>query len=208
MNFFARQSIAFNNDKARSCGALLGIVQGILADGELNDTEVHYLRSWLENNPTVGLEWPGNALVAAIDRALSDNHLSADEREHLIDVLQRLIGGTLEELAESTHVTELALDEVEAVTFEQRTFCLTGEFCFGTRAQCERAIQERGGLVTRSITKKLHYLVVGGLGSVEWKHGSFGTKIHKAMQYKLEGLPILIVHEDPFAAALMLGRTT
>ena len=48
--------------------------------------------------------------------------------------------------------------------------------------------------------------MIGGLGSTEWKHGSFGTKVHKAMQYKQSGVPIQIVHEDPFAAALMEGR--
>lgn len=43
------------------------------------------------------------------------------------------------------------------------------------------------------MTKKLDYLVVGGLGSLEWKHGSFGTKIEKAMQHKRAGVPLFIV---------------
>jgi hypothetical protein len=52
------------------------------------------------------------------------------------------------------------------------------------------------------LNKKLTYLIVGGLGSPEWKHGSFGTKIEKAMQYKRQGLGIMIVHEDNWAQSL------
>jgi hypothetical protein len=44
--------------------------------------------------------------------------------------------------------------------------------------------------------------VVGSLGSQEWKHGSFGTKIDRAMELKQQGAPIAVVKEDHWAAAL------
>lgn len=203
MNFFVRQAVAFRNDMRRSCGALLGIVQGILADGELNDTEVKFLRDWLRQNESVAACWPGNVVAAQIEAALADGVITPEERHHLSNVLQQLVGGQLDDLATSTHVTELALDAVNGIDFAQRTFCLTGEFCFGSRNACQDAIKARGGEIAVSVTKRLHYLVVGGLGSTEWKHGSFGTKVEKAMKLKAAGCSLLVVHEDPWASALM-----
>lgn len=202
-NFFARQAVTFNNDSKRCTGALLGIVQGLLADQALNDAEIGFLRSWLESNQTAIAGWPGNAIAAQIDAALADGVVTDEERAHLVDTLQRLIGGTFQELAESTHVTSLALDPVDVVEIEGRTFCLTGNFLLGTRPSCEELIARRGGVAVKAVSKKVDYLVLGSLGSEEWKHGSFGTKLERAMELRASGGRPLIVHEDPFAAAIM-----
>lgn len=204
-NFFARQAITFRNEMRQASGALLGIVQGILADGHLNDREVSFLRDWLRVNDAASAAWPGNVIATQIESALADGVLDDVERAHLVDTLQHLIGGTLDELAESKHVSELPIDWVTEVQFSDRRFCLTGDFCFGTRASCEEAITARGGVMAGGVSKKLDYLVVGGLGSSEWKHGSFGTKIEKAMQLKQAGALLKIVHEDPWASSIM-GR--
>ena len=82
-----------------------------------------------------------------------------------------------------------------------KVFCFTGKFVFGPRSLCEQAIQSCSGLVG-GITKKLNHLVVGSLGSPEWKHGSFGTKIDKVVQYRTGRLPLRIVHEDIWAGSL------
>jgi NAD-dependent DNA ligase len=202
VNFFARQAVTFKNEQARSCAALLGIAQGLLADGVVNQAEAQFLRKWLLENSAVGAAWPGNVILSKIEHALADGRVDDPERLHLQETLQRLVGGTLDELAESAHVSSLAIDQIEMVDFEARRFCLTGDFVFGPRSSCAQAIELRRGLVENGVTKKLHYLVVGGLGSAEWKHGSFGTKVEKAMQYKQTGAPLLVVHEDAWAAGL------
>lgn len=206
MNFFARQAASFQNDVRRSIGALVGIVQGVLADGQLQDAEIDFLQRWLTENETAAACWPGNVLAARIQAAVADGHIDPAERAHLISTLQALVGGTLEELASATHVSQLAIDAVPRVEFATKTFCFTGDFAFGPRAQCGAETERAGGVVLGGVTKKLHYLVIGGLGSPEWKHGSFGTKIEKAVQHKASGVPLLIVHEDTWAASLF-GRT-
>jgi NAD-dependent DNA ligase len=105
-------------------------------------------------------------------------------------------------IAEQAKVCELAFDNPSSITIPASLFCLTGEFLFAPRSRCESMLAERGATAQRSVTKKLNYLVVGGLGSDEWKHGSFGTKITKAMEYQRKGCPIMIVHEDVWASAL------
>lgn len=186
----------------RSLGALLGIAQGLLSDKHLSDQEVRFLNNWLIANEAIAASWPGDVIHARIKSALADGVITEPERAHLVETLQKLIGSTLEDLAASTHVTQLAFDDVPRVDFPKSLFCLTGDFVFGPREVCIAAIEKRGGTTGNSVTKKLRYLVVGGLGSPEWKHGSFGTKIEKAIRYRRDGVGILIVHEDRWASSL------
>jgi NAD-dependent DNA ligase len=201
-NFFKRQSASFRNDLNRSLGALVGIAQGLVCDRHLNDSEITFLKQWIEANEIISLTWPGDVVYARIQAVLADGIVTDVERAHLLDTLQKLIGGSLEELESTTHVSELMFDPVTTLEFSGRVFCLTGDFVFAPRSVCAAAIEERGGAVVGSVTKKLNYLVVGGLGSPEWKHGSFGTKVEKAVALKRDGLPILIVHEDHWANSL------
>lgn len=201
-DFFARQGASFRNDLTRSIGALIGIAQGLLCDGYLSDDEIRFLNNWLTQNESISLTWPGDVLYARLREILADGVVTPEERTYLTEMLQQLVGGEAGSLAETTHVTELALDRSASVIIPGSTFCLTGDFVFATRAHCESVIEKRGGFTNKSITKKINYVVVGGLGSAEWKHGSFGTKIEKAIEYKRQGVPILIVHEDQWAAAL------
>lgn len=198
---YTRQAAAFRNEMKHSCAALVGIVQGVLADGELHDKEINYLNNWLAQAENVSQLWPGSVIHGQIKQALADGIITSDERRHLVTTLEALLGGALDELAESPKVTALAFDEVTAIEHQDHSFCFTGDFVFGPRSVCEKAVIGRGGSIT-NVTKKLHYLIVGGLGSAEWKHGVFGTKIEKAMEHRQSGLPIKIVHEDLWASKL------
>lgn len=201
-NFFTRQSAAFKNDLNRSLGALVGIAQGLICDGHLNDQEIQFLESWLSANENISLTWPGDVVHARIKQVLADGVVTQEERDHLLLTLQQLIGGNLDDLAAATHVTELGFDNATEITFVGKTFCLTGEFVFAPRTRCAEEIEKRGGLLRNSVTRKLDHLVIGSLGSPEWKHGSFGTKIEGAMALKREGSSLLLIREDDWASAL------
>lgn len=202
MNLYQQQAVSFNNELRRSCGALIGIIQGMLSDGHLHDREIAFLLDWLDANEAAASTFPGSALLPQIQTIVADGCITDAERHHLTHVLQQIVGGTLEDLAHSAHVCALALDTVPVIDFTGRRFCLTGDFVFGPRDVCASAITRRGGEVLPGVTKKLSYLVVGGLGSPEWKHGSFGTKIEKALQYRAAGVPLLVIHEDLWAGSL------
>lgn len=202
-DFFARRAAAYTNELKRSCGALVGIAQGILCDRRLVDEEIKFLDRWLAENDAISTRWPGDVIHQRVRAALADGVVTEDERNHLVSTLQQLIGGALEDLATSTHVTSLAFDDVSRLDIPGSIFCLTGEFVFAPRSVCEDEIERRGGIISGSVTKKLRYLVVGGLGSAEWKHGSFGTKIEKAIQNRRDGLPVQIVREDRWASSLV-----
>jgi NAD-dependent DNA ligase len=186
---------------ARSMGALLGITQGLLCDGELNDKEIQFLHRWLQENASIASTPPASIIFQRIAAILEDGIITPSERSYLSETLQRFLGGSADDIANSTHVTELGFDSVDQIVFPNSLFCLTGEFAYAERGHCEELIASLGGVIG-NVTKKLNYLVVGERGSVEWKHGSFGTKIAKALDYKQRGVPIFIVAENVWASCL------
>lgn len=201
-NVFALQRISLRNEQQSSYSDLVGIAKGLICDGELNDREVTFLRDWLTKHESATIGWPGSVIRSRLHEVLADGLITDAERAYLIDTLQSLIGGTLEDLPESTHVTEFAFDSIEQFIFQGARFCLTGDFCFAPRDACHEAILRRGGSVSSSVTKKVHYVVVGSLGSTQWKHGSYGTKVDEAMRLKSEGAALRVVREDEWAASL------
>ena len=174
----------------------------MVCDAKLSDQEIHYLNDWLANNDAISFRWPGDVICSSVKSVLADGVVTEAERTALADTLQKLIGGSLQTLAAATHVTELAFDDLDLIEYPASKFCLTGDFVFGTRSRCEGEIKKRGGTPCKAVTKTLRYLLVGSLGSPEWKHGSFGSKVEKAMAYKQNGCPILIVDEQCWTRSL------
>jgi len=88
--------------------------------------------------------------------------------------------------------------------FDEQFLCTSrcGIHQCAPRALCESRIIALGGEVKSNVSKKVNYLLVGGLGSPEWKHGSFGTKVEKAMDLKREGAAICLVCEEYWVSSL------
>lgn len=200
---YKRHLRRYINDQKRCLGALLGIAQGVICDHKLSDDEIRFLNEWLTKNEEICQAWPGDILHKRTREILADGIVTEEERVYLVGELQRLIGGDEGTLAAATHVTELAYDDLAAIQFTGMTFCLTGDFLYGPRDRCCAEILEMGGFVNENVTKKLHYLVIGSLGSPEWKHGSFGTKVERAMKYKRAGLGISILKEERWTSSLV-----
>jgi len=201
-NFVAPPGAADTNELKQSMAALTGLATGVLSDGELSDVEIGFLNTWLSEHDAIAHEWPGNIIHGRIKAALADGIISTLEREDLIHTLQLLISGDFERLTDDTHATELGFDRGAVITFSNSRFCFTGDFVFGPRSVCTLLTQRKGGVISKSISEKLDYLIIGSLGSKEWKHGSYGTKIEKAMNYKSQGLRIKVVSEDIWAHQL------
>lgn len=200
---FARQAATDQRLLKRSCESLLGIAAGVLADQELNDTEIGFLDLWLRDHADIATTWPGEVIHRRVSAALQDGVITEDEREHLKDTLSALIGGTLEETGAAGGLsTTLPLDEVDAVAIDGSSFCFTGQFLYGTRKKCEQAVAELGGRALSSVRQDLDYLVIGELASRDWAHSSHGRKIEKAKTYQQKGCSIAIVSEQVWIHAL------
>ena len=187
----------------RSCESLLGVCAGIMADGDLNDQEIKYLDTWLSDNQSLASTWPGEIVYARINTILADNKITEDEREHLKQTLSDLIGFTLQETGAAFGASiNHPINEVDLIRIRNNIFCFTGNFLYGTRNACERAITERGGNAIPRIKKDLNYLVIGTMVSNDWVHTSHGRKIENALEFKKDNCPIYIVSEKQWVESL------
>jgi hypothetical protein len=182
---------------------LLGIIEGVAADGQLHDLEIIFLRTWLTAHKRVVEHWLGHQIMTDLDRIMSDGVITEDERMNLLKTLQGIIGL---EFAETGAVTPDAIafpaDHVEVV-LKDAVVCLTGKFDFGSRKECEVATAAAGAMLADSVTKKVRYLVIGSAGATKsWKHEAYGAKIDAAMKLKEKGHPIWILDEKGWRAGL------
>jgi hypothetical protein len=125
---------------------------------------------------------------------LEDGVITAEERSHLVDTLTLLLDDRLEDLAEQVDLTELWLDEVGLLEFDHTRFCLTGNFVYGPQDVCKMAIEQRGGVVTPSVSGGAQFLVVGALGVDEWRDGGL-ARDEAAMRLRAQGKPVRIIPE-------------
>ncbi|MBT3879262.1 MAG: NAD-dependent DNA ligase [Candidatus Scalindua sp.] len=200
---FARRTWTDARLLKRSCESLLGINAGILADGELNNQEIRYLENWLCDNMAIASTWPGEVIYSRIKTIFADNKITEDEREHLKQTLSDLIGFTLQETGAAFGASiNHPINEVDLIRIRNNIFCFTGNFLYGTRNACERAITERGGTAIPRIKKDLNYLVIGTMVSNDWVHTSHGRKIENALEFKKDNCPIYIVSEKQWVESL------
>ena len=187
----------------RSVDELIGLCRGLLADGSIVQSEAEFLLNWMKANRVDCMQWPMNMLFARVSGMLEDGLLDSSEQAQLFDLLNRFTGnGVLPDgVAESGLVvpsaTTLPLDDPEpGVTFAGRSFCFTGEMCFGPRKTCEALVLDLGGIVKFSISRTLDYLVVGTIGSMAWVHSTHGRKIEAAVSMREQGLSLALIGEQ------------
>ena len=83
-----------------------------------------------------------------------------------------------------------------SIEFKGRKFVLSGKFSYGSKKECENRIKEHGGSISKSISSKTDYLVLGSEGSSDYKHGYYGSKVVKAMKSRSNyGVPAIISEE-------------
>lgn len=99
----------------------------MVCDGELTDQEIRYLNDWLANNDAISFRWPGDVICSSVKLALADGVITESEQTALTEILQKMIGGSLQTLAAATHVTELAYDDLDLIEYTDAKFCLTGD---------------------------------------------------------------------------------
>lgn len=183
----------------RSVHELLGLTKGIIADGRVTAEEADILRAWMIANPEAAAAWPGSVLADRITRIYSDGRADEAEREDLRCLLEDLVGGRTDVIGNPS--TRLPLDEPPPkLQFDGFVYVFTGRFFSGTRQWCESIVENRGGICSSNVTRRTNYLVIGELGSRDWKHTSFGRKIQKAVEVRSEGRQLAIIEEAHWAA--------
>ncbi|MEO5360601.1 MAG: BRCT domain-containing protein [Nitrospirota bacterium] len=204
----AIHSYGYKRVTDRMIDELIGICKGILSDNMLNDKEVTFLSEWLDANRLVCNKWPGDVLYARISRIMSDNIIDEEELKEVGELLLKITGGSEMVIDDISRAvvdisTNLPFDNPPpTITFPNNFFCLTGDFLFGSRKDCESIVTIFGGAAQKDVTKKTNYVIVGSLGSPEWIHSSHGRKIEKAVAFKNAGQSIGIVAEKHWVSQI------
>lgn len=181
----------------RQIDELIGLVKGVLADGAICQEEVEFLYGWMTANKNAAKAWPASVLYPRIANALADGHIDADEEKEIMELLLATAGGNTAPLyGQHSNSSDLPLcNPIPIVEFAHHCFCFTGKFNSGPRAWCEDQVRSRNGIPSSVITKKLHYLVIGEIGSRDWLHSTHGLKIQKAVDYRSAGVSLHIISE-------------
>lgn len=187
------------NIEDRQIDTLIGISKGLVADGKVVQAEAEFLQTWLVQAQQLSDHPVILNLLEKVEVMLEDGVLDDDESAELFEIL-RLINGENSELGEMAKTTALPInDPLPSLNFEGKSFLFTGTCAFGTRKQCQAAIESLGGVSAKSVTKSLNYLVLGTYVTDSWAHETFGRKIEKAMEYRDNGVPLVIVTEEHWA---------
>ncbi len=186
-----------------SINQLLGLLMGMAADNRLTDLEFQALRQWLADNPQVADTWPANQLIKRIEAIMADGVLDEEERSDLLETLKQFSGQRFDETGSADGaVAEVFSDAVDGIELAGKVVCFTGKFVSGTRSACESLAKSRGGIVSKTVTKKLDLLVLGTIASRDWRFTSHGRKIEQALNYRSEGSEILILSERGWLKAI------
>lgn len=197
------RALYYNRAVARQIQEMLGLVKGMVCDGDLSEGEVRSFRNWLEVNPDVSSRWPGRELARRIVRALDDGKIDEAERHDLYELFCDTAGDGGERSLERPFSTKLPFDDPPPpIVFDGRLFCFTGIFAFGSREECERAVIERGGRCHKTIVKKPMTVVVGLMASDAWVQTGWGRKIEKAIVYRDGGVGVQLVGEGHWVQAV------
>lgn len=178
---------------------LIGLCNGVLADGVVTQQEAEFLLGWLDRNRQLASVWPGNVLYARIGEMLEDGVLDPDEEGELLGLLTDF---TRIEAAGSAPTYLPLCRPMPELTVREQAFCLTGTFEYGQRKQIVRLIDAAGGECKGAISRQVDVLVIGNLVTPAWAHATYGRKIEAAAQARDAGQAISIVTEGHLFQAL------
>lgn len=187
----------------RAIDELVGLCKGMIADQNLSEEEVGFLTSWLQANQQAINVWPASAIASRINQITSDKIITAEERGDILALLQEIVGQSQNTRATNNSTVLPLTKPAPPVFFRQNRFCLTGRFAVGPRVDVEYEIQERGGLIDKTVTSSTNFLLIGEIGSRDWIHTTHGRKIEKAIAMAEKGAPIALISEEHWADHLL-----
>ncbi len=187
---------------------LQGICHGILADGKIHDNEIMALNSWLDNHEHLINHYPYDEIRGLLLNILSDKKIDENERTTLmayftqfVNIQDKEVFNKVKKETEEVKISGLCTSD-PSVTFEGKSFCITGVLKRGNRSQLQNDIKKLGGNIHSSISSKTDYLVVGDNGNQAWAFSCYGRKVEAAMNLRKEGHKIIIIHEFDFCDIL------
>lgn len=187
----------------RAIAEMVGLIQGIVADGKVSADEAERLAAWTRDNPETAERWPANILTRHLKRIFEDGRVDRRERHRLRAMLEQLAANPAGFAGGFRLATDLPISRPEPpVEFEGQSFLFAGEMAYGPVHACEREVQELGGSCQRAVTRRLDYVVIGSIAAQDWAQQAFGAVVDEVVRYRARGVSIAVITEEHWAAAL------
>lgn len=174
-----------------SLNRFLGFCRGVACDGLITIEEAHEITRRIESNPTfsraVGVR---QIFISCLD-AIEDGIVDDEESNEICEAIGAVVGDCYGDTGISqpdgvANFEETRLGDINA-DLEAKIIVLTGKFRVVPRTGFEEDLAGLGAIVTKSITKKTDYLIVGGKASRDWIEMNRGTKMRKAEKMREQG---------------------
>jgi NAD-dependent DNA ligase len=173
---------------------LQGLSAAIIYDGKVDNNEIELIQKWLLKNNEYLTEYPLSDFKILFKDIMADGMITLEERRRLLEFLESISASP-----DSNLVVDGIFTENPEITFKRKNFLFTGILIYGERPKVQTRVTELGGFCQKSLTLKTDYLVVGSLGSEDYKYSRFGTKIETAIKYNREkDANIQIIKERDF----------
>ncbi len=174
---------------------LYEIAARVVYDGVVDDTEVQFLKGWMERNASFAESWPLSRLFSLLQQVLADGEVDSEERLQLLLFLSGISVFAAPEASAPCFASN------PHITFEGQRFLFLGRLEVAQRAKAEEAVAQRGGVVTEQVEPELDFLVVGNLGAANWKHSPHAAVVQKALAQSATGTQV--VSEVDFIRAII-----
>jgi len=162
---------------------LITILKKIVEDGTVDFNEVRYLHTWLMVHEEISSDSLYSEVQELVEYVLADGVLSESEGSMLLERFRYLAYPVINR-------------DMSAIEYQEKAFCLSGDYDFGDKDSVGKIIEERGGLILKSVTKKCDYVVVGNQRSDRYAFGNYGSKVKKALEMQKSGSNIRVISES------------
>ena len=174
-----------------SLNRFLGYCRGIACDGVITSDEAAGIVLYLDQNPSLlAIVGARQILVACVD-ALEDQILSPEESQEICDAIGHVVGDCyadtgLSQTSGVANFKEARLGDLDELA-DGAVLVLTGTFQTRPRKLLEEQLVALGAVISRSVTSKTDFLLIGGEASRDWIELNRGTKLRKAQALRLSG---------------------
>lgn len=185
---------------------LQSLVAAISSDGSVSVDELCGLADWLLENEHLKTCWPYDEIESLVSGVLEDGKINPAEHAMLMAFFGEFVSVLDNKVVSARSregATVVGLCAVcPEIRFPDSVFCLTGSSHKYSRQDFAAVIADRGGTAVGSVSKKVHYLVIGADGNPCWAYACYGREVERAVELRKEGHHIVIAHEKDFHDAV------
>ncbi|MBR1862889.1 MAG: 3'-5' exoribonuclease [Ruminococcus sp.] len=162
------------NEKTERLRKLDDLLVGIASKGELTQSDTKKVRAWLKSNPDCIEDYPVYEIAELFK-----------PRAELENAVGRIEACCMPLFQENGAPIDLS----------NKNIVLTGEFKCGSPAEITLELERQGAKVSKNVTKKTNYLIVGSCLSPDWSFRHYGQKFKYAKELQRQGQDIRVISE-------------